>query len=223
MGAGNTYIGGGFAHSRRATLNVTVATFNTDVLATQNGTEVVTGSTGITYYDVIEPDSDGAYKTKFKALGTTGAEIKFVYIVGEDGTYTKTYTQAATAAGADTFTYDTSSKEITFASNGGPSAGELIACAYTFNSAANAQTITVNSDGIPPVVLATAYGVAKDVCSGELFPCEIEGQAQVDGNWNFDLAADGEPVTQNLTLEFVKGCRNKTLYTFKVYTEDEAE
>ena len=220
MGAGNVYIGGGFAHSRRATMNVTVATFNTEVLAIQNGTEVVTGSTPITYYDVIEADNDKKYKTKFKATGTANKEIGFVYIVGADGTYSKTYKQAATATGTGTFSYDSSTKEIAFSTDA-PAAGDMIACAYSFKSDTNAQTITVNSDGIPPVVLATAYGIAKDVCTGELFPCEIEGQAQVDGNWNFDVSADGEPVVQNLGLEFVKGCLDKTLYTFKVYTEEE--
>ena len=219
MGAGNVYIGGGFAHSRRATMNVTVATFNTEVLAIQNGTEVVTGSTPITYYDVIEADG-GKYKTKFTATGPADNEIKFVYIVGADGTYSKTYKQAATATGTGTFSYDSGTKEFTFGTDA-PAAGDMIACAYSFKSDTNAQTITVNSDGIPPVVLATAYGIAKDVCTGELFPCEIEGQAQVDGNWNFDVSADGEPVVQNLGLEFVKGCLDKTLYTFKVYTEDE--
>ena len=99
----------------------------------------------------------------------------------------------------------------------------LIACAYSFTSATNAQTITIESDAIPSTVLVTAYGIAKDVCTGELFPCEIEGQGQVDGNWNFDVSADGDPVTQNFKIEFVKGCLNKTLYTFKVFTEDEAE
>ena len=199
-------------------MNVTVATFNTEVLAIQNGTEVVTGSTPITYYDVIEADG-GKYKTKFKATGTAGSEIKFVYIVGADGTYSKTYKQGSVANTGE-FTYDSSSKEITFGTDA-PADGDMIACAYSFKSDTNAQTITVNSDGIPPVVLATAYGIAKDVCTGELFPCEIEGQAQVDGNWNFDVSADGEPVVQNLGLEFVKGCLDKTLYTFKVYTEDE--
>lgn len=205
-------------------MNVTVATFNTEVLAIQNGTEVVTGSTPITYYDVIEAKEESGskkYYTKFTATGTDDNEIKFVYIVGADGTYSKTYKQAATTTEAGTFSYDSSNKLITFNSTDAPTAGDMIACAYSFKSDTNAQTITVNSDGIPPVVLATAYGIAKDVCTGELFPCEIEGQAQVDGNWNFDVSADGEPVVQNLGLEFVKGCLDKTLYTFKVYTEDE--
>ena len=98
-----------------------------------------------------------------------------------------------------------------------------MACAYKFKSADNAQKITINSDGIPPVVLVSAYGVARDICNGELFPCLIEGQAQVDGNWSFDVSADGEPVVQSLNMEFVKGCIDKTLYTFTVFTEDESE
>lgn len=204
-------------------MNVTSATFNTDVLAAQNGTEVVEGSASITYYDVIEPTADGKYMTKFKAIGTAGQEIKFVYIVGSDGTYTKSYEQATAAASAGKFTYDSATKEISFSEDDAPAIGDIVACAYTFKSADNAQVIHVDANAIPPTVLATAFGIAKDVCSGELFPCQIEGQAQVDGNWSFDVSADGEPAVQNLTLEFVKGCLNNRLYDFRVYTEDEAE
>ena len=47
--------------------------------------------------------------------------------------------------------------------------------------------------------------------------------AQVDGNWTFELAADGDPVVQNLSMEFVRGCLENKLYDFTVHTEDEAE
>ena len=218
-GRGNVYIGGGFAHSRRATMNVTVATWNTEVLAVQNGTEVVTGNTELTYYDVIEANSEGKYITKFTANGTIGNEIGYVYIVGNDGAYTKVYEQSAVASEGK-FAYSTATKEITFGSDG-PARGDMIACAYTWRSASNAQKIVINSDAIPPVVLASAFGIAKDTCTGELFPCVIEGQAQIDGNWNFDLSSDGEPAVQNLSMEFVKGCISKELYTFTVFTEDE--
>lgn len=222
-GAGNVYIGAGFAHSRRATFTVSTATFNTNVLAAQNGTEVVTGSTLITYYDVITVGADGSVKTKFKAVGTAGSEISYIYKLNNDGTYGESWEQAATASTEGQFAYSSATKEITFAADDAnkPVTGDILACAYTFKSADNAQKIEINSDGIPPVVLVTAYGIARDVCTGELFPCAIEGQAQVDGNWNFDLSADGEPVVQSLNMEFVKGCIDKTLYTFTVFTEDE--
>lgn len=223
-GRGNVYIGAGFAHSRRATLNVTVATWNTEVMAVQNGTEVVTGSTEITYYDTITVGTSGAASTKFKAVGTAGSEISFIYKVKSDGTYEKSWTQAASADTKGTFAYSASTKAITFAEadDEKPVEGDILVCAYKFKSADNAQTIEVNSDGIPDVVLVSAYGIARDICTGELFPAVIEGQAQIDGNWNFDLSADGEPAVQSLNMEFVKGCLDKTLYTFKVFTEDEA-
>ena len=193
-------------------------------MAVQNGTEVVTGSTEITYYDTITVGTSGAASTKFKAVGTAGTEISFVYKVKSDGTYEKSWTQAASADTKGTFAYNASSKAITFAEadDEKPVEGDILVCAYKFKSADNAQTIEVNSDGIPDVVLVSAYGIARDICTGELFPAVIEGQAQIDGNWNFDLSADGEPAVQSLNMEFVKGCLDKTLYTFKVFTEDEA-
>lgn len=224
-GRGNTYIGAGFAHSRRATMNVTVATWNTEVMAIQNGTEVVTGSTEITYYDTITVGAGGAVATKFKAIGTEGSEISFVYKVKNDGTYEDSWTQAATAESAGQFSYEADTKAITFFSTdpNKPVEGDTLVCAYKFKSADNAQTIEINSDGIPDIVLVSAYGIARDICTGELFPAVIEGQVQIDGNWNFDLSADGEPAVHSLNMEFVKGCLDSTLYTFKIFTEDETE
>ena len=145
-----------------------------------------------------------------------------MYIVGADGTYSKTYSQAAVAA-AGSFTYSSDTKEITFSEEDAPLATDILACAYTFATADNAQRISINSDGVPPVVLVSAYGIARDTCTGELFTALIEGQAQVDGNWNFDISADGEPAVQNLAMEFVKGCISSELYTFTIFTEDEDE
>lgn len=238
MGRGNVYIGGGFAHSRRATMNVTVATWNTEVVALQNGTEVQTGSTEVTYYDVISIAGETSATTKYKAIGMEGAEITYVYGVKSDGTYGETWTQGAKPAMAEngtpdnwnpdttgTFTYDPQNKTIYFAEADAEKLKEFnaIACAYTYKSDDKAQTIMINSDGIPAVVLVTAYGIARSICDGKLYTAVIEGQAQIDGNWNFDLSADGEPAVQSLNMEFVKGCLNNTLYSFKVITEDEAE
>lgn len=201
-------------------------------MALQNGTEIATGSQEITYYDMIEnsgTDVAPAFKTKFKAVGTTNEEIGFVYILNADGTYGKKFTQVATlnTTAADEFTYDSETKTITFNDKGkgdhAPAAGDKLACAYTFKTADNAQRLELRTDTIPSVALVTAYGIAKDVCTGDLFPCVIEGRAQIDGNWTFELTADGDPVVQNLSMEFVRGCLENKLYDFTVYTEDEAE
>ena len=213
-GRGNTYIGGGFSHSKKATLNVTMATWNTEVMAIQNGTEVDTGSHEIVEYEVL-PHTTGAYKPTHTPIGVSGSEIGFVYAVNEDGTYGKKYTQGTTAS-AGVFTYTTAG--INFATTDAP-AGD-IALSYTRKTTDVAQKLTIDTEAIPATVLVTAYGLAKDICTGELFPCQVDGMAQVDGNYNFDLSADGEPSVHSLNMEFVKTCRGKKLYDFIVYTDD---
>lgn len=225
-GRGNVYIGTGFGHSRRASLSVTLATWNTDVLAMQNGQEVKRGITEITYYDVIQADSEGHFKTKHTAVGTAGNEIGFVYALDDDGTYNKSYVQSASATATGQFAYSSSTREITFAdadSDTKPKAGQYIACSYKFKTATNAQSIAIEAGKIPPTVLVSAYGLARDICNGELFPMVVEGTAQIDGNWNFDLSSDGEPVVQNLSMEFVKSCISDNLYTLTIFTDDNEE
>lgn len=221
-GAGNVYIGTGFGHSRRSTLTVESATFNTEVMAIQNGTEINIDSHEITAYDVIDVGSGDVSVTGVKLhhtpVGAVDNEIGFVYLVNSDGTYGKTFTQAATAGDG---TFKCADGVLTFAKSA-LAAGDRIACAYTYKTTDTAQKITMSADALPATVLVSAYGVARDVCSGEIFPCVIEGQAQIDGDWNFDLSADGDPVTQNLTMEFVRSCVSNKMYDFIIYTDEEA-
>lgn len=200
-------------------------------MALQNGTEVATGSQEITCYDVISAGGDvGAptFSTKYKAIGTAGQEIGFVYILNEDGTCGRQFKQVTVLSGsaADEFTYDSGTKLITFNdkdTDNNPVFTDKIVCAYTRKTADTAQRIELRTDTIPAVALVTAYGIAKDVCSGDLFPCVLEGRAQIDGNYTFELTADGDPVVQNVSMEFIRGCLEDKLNDFTVYTEDEAE
>lgn len=196
-------------------MNVTMATWNTEVMAIQNGTEVSTGAHEIVEYEVIEYTT-GAYKPKHTPIGVSGSEIGFVYAVNDDGTYGKRYEQATSAASGK-FTYSTSSG-ITFSTADAPTGD--IALSYTRKTTDAAQKITIDTEAIPATVLVTAYGLAKDICTGDLFPCQVDGMAQVDGNYNFDLSADGEPSVHSLNMEFVKTCRGKKLYDFVVYTDE---
>lgn len=191
-------------------------------MALQCGTELFEGSTEVQHYEIVTAGAGGEVKTTFTATGAAGAEILFIYKVDPDsGEYTKTYTQAAAVPEAGQFSYTSGTKVLTFNAGETPTEGDKFAMAYTFKSADNAQVITVSGDGIPATVLATAYGLAKDTCTGELFPCQIDGLAQVDGNWSFELTADGDPAVQSFNMEFVRGCGSNKLYDFKVYTEEE--
>ena len=195
-------------------------------MAIQNGTEIATGSQEITYYDTITVGATTT--TTFTALGTAGSEIGFIYPLNSDGTYGEPYVQVGEIgeSAAREFTYAPASKTIEFntvSPSEAPVEGEQIVCAYTFATADNAQRIELTSDSTPSTALVSAYGIARDVCTGELFPCVLEGTVQIDGNWNFDLTADGDPVVQNVSMEFVKSCTSNKLYDFTIYTEDEAE
>ena len=192
-------------------------------MALQCGTELFTGSTTIRQYEILTAGADGALTTTFTAIGEAGSEILFLYEVDpSNGTYTNTYTQVAATPQTGEFTYTSATKTFTFNEGETPAQGTQFAVTYDFQSADNAQVIEMNGTGVPSTALCTAYGLAKDTCTGELFPCQIDGMVQIDGNWSFDLAADGDPVVQSLNMEFVKGCMANKLYDFKVYTEDEA-
>lgn len=193
-------------------------------MAIQNGTVISTGSQEITYYDTITVGAGGTASTAFTAVGTAGSEIGFIYPLNSDGTYGEPYTQvkaSPTAEGRE-FSYTAATKSITFSSgDSAPVENEQLVCAYTFATADNAQRIELTSDSTPSTALVSAYGIARDICTGELFPCVLEGTVQIDGNWNFDLTADGDPVVQNVSMEFVKSCTSNKLYDFTIYTEDE--
>ena len=163
--------------------------------------------------------------TKFTAIGTAGAEIGYVYKLDNSGTIIAQFTQTEVPAAEGDCASASDTKPLTFFASdpNKPVVGDTLAMVYTFKSADNAKRVDINADGIPPTVMLTLDGFAKDPCTGELFPCQLEGMAQVDGNWNFDLSADGEPAVQNLSCEFTKGCLSPELYHFVIYTEDEAE
>ena len=219
MGRGNVYIGRGFSHSKRATLEVEMATWNTTVMAAQNGTELVTGAVEITEKEVLTV-SAGNYYTKYKPEGAAGDEIGFAYLIGEDGTLAAEFTQGATAS-TGVFTYSGATKMLTFSASDKTTinSGSLMV-AYTRKTDTNAQQLTVSGKGIPDTALVTAYGLAADICSGVLYPCQVDGMAQIDPAWSFELSADGDPAVQSLKLEFLKTCQSDKLYTFTVYTED---
>ena len=69
------------AHSKRATFTVESATYNTEVMALQNGTEVATGSQEITCYDVSPAGGNAVaptFNTEYKSIGDANQEIGFV-------------------------------------------------------------------------------------------------------------------------------------------------
>lgn len=137
------------------------------------------------------------------------------------------------AASAGKFTYtpevtDSSPApaKITLASEDVKNMIETMGCvklsmAYTVKSAATAQRIDIKADTMPDTALVTAYGLVADICDGKLYPCVIHGMVQIDGNWNWDITADGDPAVQGINMEFVSSCSSDDLYSIVIDTDEE--
>lgn len=141
------------------------------------------GSTEITKYEAFQVTNAESITTKFTAIGTAGAEIGYVYKLDNSGTIIAQFTQTAVPAAAGEFAYASDTKTLTFFESDPdkPVVGDTLAMVYTFMSADNAKRVDINADGIPPTVMLTLDGFVKDTCTGQLFPCQLEGMAQVDG------------------------------------------
>ena len=82
------------------------------LLEAQTGGKFETKDTNILWTDYLTVSENKAV-TSFKAVGTTGAEIKSLYIRNSDGTLGQELTQDS-AAKSGKFAYNPESKEITF-------------------------------------------------------------------------------------------------------------
>lgn len=234
-GRGNVYIGRGFSHSRRATLNVESATWNTEIIAAQNGTDVVTGETTYTKYIQIDlKDATYSYDLPVPAVKEPGQTLYIGTIYGtqSDGDYVKVLTEDESASeGKFAYTKEVTETspapaKIALAENDVKNMIETLGCtklsmAYTVKSTATAQRIEIKNGTMPDTVLVTAYGLVADICDGKLYPCVIHGMAQIDGNWTWELTADGDPAVQNISMEFVSGCASDDLYTITIDTDEE--
>ena len=234
-GKGNSYIGRGFGHSKHATFNIESATWNTDVLAAQNGTDVVMGETTYTKYVQINlKEGTTEYNLALPAVKKTGATLYIGTIYGtqKDGDYVKILTEDS-AASAGKFTYtpevtDGKAKpaKITLDTSDVKEMIKTLGCiklsmAYTIKSKATAQRINIKTNTMPDTALVTAYGLVADICDGSLYPCIVHGMAQIDGNWTWDLTADGDPAVHNISMEFVAGCESDDLYSIIIDTDEE--
>lgn len=234
-GKGNSYIGRGFGHSKHATFNIENATWNTDVLAAQNGTDVVMGETTYTKYVQIDLKEDTAvYDLVLPAVKKTGATLYIGTIYGtqKDGDYVKVLKEdSAASSGKFTYTAEVTEGEakpakITLDNSDVEEMVKTLGCtklsmAYTVKSSAVAQRINIKTSTMPDTALVTAYGLVADICDGSLYPCIVHGMAQIDGNWTWDLSADGDPAVHNISLEFVAGCESDDLYSIIIDTDEE--
>lgn len=205
------------------------------MLAAQNGTDVVMGETTYTKYVQIDlKESTTEYELELPAVKKTGATryIGIIYGTQKDGDYVKVLTEDDSAStGKFTYTPEVTSgsakkAKITLDETDVTEMITKLGCtklsmAYTIKSKATAQRIDIKTNTMPDTALVTAYGLVADICDGSLYPCIVHGMAQIDGNWTWELTADGDPAVHNISMEFVAGCESDDLYSIIIDTDEE--
>lgn len=218
-GAGNAKIIG-FDHSKMAKFSLNNATFDFNAFGAIVGSTPVTGTnTDYVYTDTLTVNSN-ATTTTYTALGTAGSEIKYAYIKNTDGSLGTKYTQDS-LAGAGKFTYNPGTKAVTF-NTGDITNGTEIIVFYNATAGATTRTVSSYTDLFAKNVKLVADGLARDICTGEDYGCQIIFyKAKVSNNIEFALSSAGDPAVQPIEVEALKSCGSTKLWDMIVFEDDQ--
>lgn len=210
----------GFGHSKESMLECGSAVISDGLLGVQSGSDVTTetNATAVQYQEVLTVTSDAATST-YTATGTAGEEIGYVYVVNSDGSLGAQLTQAGAVAAGE-FTYTAGTKAFAFDTAELADGTKIMVFYYpTVASAKRVQNVTSE---FAKNVKVVANGRFRDTCTGKDYNAQLVfHKAKTSEEYSFDLAADGEPVVQNVSFEALKSCDSDNLWDLYIYdTED---
>lgn len=187
------------------------------LLELQTGGSFNNGVTNVMWTDYLTVNSNEA-TTTYKAVGTTGAEIKSLYIK-ENGIATKELEQAATTADGK-FAYAPATKKLTFT---GITDGTEIAVLY--ERKITADTLENVSDKYSGVATLYIDALAQDKCSN-IYRVQIYiPKADFKGELSLEMG-DNQTVHAFEATALAGACGgSSSLWTYTVFganTEDEA-
>lgn len=186
-------------------------------LATMLGAEVETGDAfTIKYTDTIVVTGDKG-KTTETATGTAGMEIGTIYMRDKDNAYItggKKLTQVAADPKTGEFTYDPSTKEISFFAGDVAEGTEVIAF---YNATVAGAKITNDANKYSGVLELYVDCTCQNACD-EIF----HGQFKImraDFSGEFEIAGGSDPTTQAFSFTSLPDlCTGKTdLWDFIVF------
>ena len=149
----------------------------------QTGGTFETKSTDVMWRDFLTVQSNAA-TTKYKAIGTAGAEISELYILTTDGTAQTALEQDASAAEGK-FAYAPETKVLSFS---GLADGTEIAVLY--KRKISAETITNNSDTYAQKCEMYLDAMAEDKCSNIYHVQFHFPKVDFSGEFTIDLGDD---------------------------------
>lgn len=102
--------------NKSVTVSGTNGLMSCGLLEMQTGTDFANGPTEVLWVDYLTVDAQHEATTKYKAVGTEGAEIDALYLKNADSTLGQKLTQDSTAS-AGVYTYTPSTKTLEFDSS----------------------------------------------------------------------------------------------------------
>lgn len=185
------------------------------MLETQVGNSFRNKVTSIMYPDYLTVTNNKAVTT-YKAIGTAGNEIESVYLRNTDGTLGEVLTQG-TATADGVFTYDPTTKEITFADGDVPN-GSKIAVYYFRQIQAN--VLENLSDQYSEKVSLYIDAFAEDKCANVYRVQFFIPKADFNGNFDIQMG-DSQSVHAFEARSLAGACGTSgALWTYTIFGEN---
>lgn len=179
----------------------------------QSGGKFENKATNVMWTDYVSVASNKA-TTTYKAVGTTGAEIKGLYVRNADGTLGDALEQADTAA-AGKFAYAPATKQLTFT---GLEDGTEIVVYY--ERKITADVLANESDKYSKKAMLYIDAIGEDRCANVYRIQFFVPKADFNGEYSIDLGDD--QVVQNFEAEALAGACGVAgvLWTYTVFGEN---
>lgn len=182
----------------------------------QSGGTFENKTTKVMWTDYLSVSSNAA-TTSFKAVGTSGAEIRGLYVRNADGSLGDELTQAGTAASGK-FAYAPNTKALTFS---GLSDGTEIVVYY--ERQITADVLANESDKYSKKAMLYIDAIGEDRCANVYRIQFFVPKADFNGEYSIDLGDD--QVVQNFEAEALAGACGVAgvLWTYTVFGENAAD
>lgn len=209
---------GSLKKNKAVTVSATNGLLVGGALAAQTGTEVEQGTFKVRVTDIIAVNTNAA-STEKTAVGVAGAEIGTIYKKNANGSLGEKLTQVASADTLATgqFTYDPSTKAITFFDRDLADGSEVVAF---YDVEVEAAKISNDSEKYSKTLKMYIDVTAQDNCDNQYHGQFIIERA--DFNGEFDLSMGGDPTVHAIEAESLAGgCTGSTkLWDFIVYGDN---
>lgn len=194
-------------------------------LALQVGSEVVkvtNGSSVLIREEFEVKDGDTTVSLSYKATGTTGNEVRYIYKADSNGLPSDAYTQNATASATE-FAYDPDTKAITLPTDVFKAGDTVIIDYYPRFSKYEEISNDAERFSMSGEVIVDAW--FTDLCTEEDVPLQLYlPKGKISGT--VDISVGDQAAVQGIEIEsLTKACdgENKSLWILRKYDMSNAE